>query len=114
MRKHLMQEGTQSESGDHLFSIVRNKIHLALDEMEIVGPLLRINAADVRRIVMTAAAQAVADRLYDDGFSDRDAAAFIVDRMAVSAEADGEGREEEEEEEQEGRDDDRRRDRGVD
>jgi hypothetical protein len=101
MRKHQLAhltEGTQSEQGDHLFNLVRNKIHGALDEMEIMGPLLRLNVNEVRRIVTTAAAQAVADRLYDDGFSDRDAAAFLTDRMAVSAENDDDEEEEEENE----------------
>lgn len=104
MRRRLV-EGAQSE---HLFNIVRNKIHVVLDEMELVGPILRLNATDVRRVVTTASAQALAERLYDDGFSKRDAADLLMDRMVVAEEA------EEDEENEENEEEEDRNGRGVD
>lgn len=99
MRKHLLMDASNAENSDHLFNLVRNKIHGSLDEMEIMGPLLRLNSNEVRRIVTTAAAQALADRLYDDGFSDKDAVAFMTDRMEAARESDGEEQEGKDEEE---------------
>jgi hypothetical protein len=107
MRKHILIEGTKSENSDRLFDVVRNNINAYLDEIELL--FTRLSSDEVRRIVSTAAGQAVADRLYDDGFSRRDAEAFIVDRLDIAAqehddtEDDLDDRDDEDEEEEERR-----------